>query len=92
MHVLQPETYRRWVRQSRRGVVFKPSGRRRTPMATVNRVLRLAQENLRWGYRRIVGEFKKLGIRVGATTHRQILKDSDVHPAPDKAFKKPAVP
>ena len=92
MHVVQPETYRRWVRQSRRGVVFKPSGRPRTPMATVNLVLRMADENLRWGYRRIVGELKKLGIRVCSTTVRRILKDSDIHPAPDKAFKKPAVP
>jgi putative transposase len=49
-------------------------------------LLRLAQENLRWGYRRIVGEFKKLGIRVGTTTVRQILKDSDIYPAPDKTF------
>ena len=58
----------------------------------MNLVLRMAEENLRWGYRKIVGELKKLGIRIGATTVRQILKDSGVYPAPDKAFKKPAVP
>ncbi len=92
MHVVQPDTYRKWLRQSRRGVTFKPSGRPRTPMATRRLVLRLATENLRWGYRRIVGELKKLGIPVGTTTVRHILKDSGVHPAPDKAFKKPAVP
>jgi len=60
MHVVQPETYRKWVRQSKRGEAFKPSGRPRIPKATVNLVLRMAQENVRWGYRRIVGEFKKL--------------------------------
>ena len=91
MHVVQPETYRRWVRQSRRGIVFKPSGRPRIPMATANLVLRMAQENLRWGYRRIVGELKKLGIGIG-TTVKQILRGSGIHPVPDKAFKKPAVP
>ena len=92
MHIVQPETYRKWVRQSKRGVVFKRAGRPRIPMATVNLVLRMAEENARWGYRRIVGEFKKLGIRIGSPTVKKILKDSDVHPAPDKAFKKPAVP
>jgi putative transposase len=92
MHVVQPETYRKWVRQSRCGIVFKRSGRPRIPMATTNLVLRMAEENLRWGYRRIVGELKKLGIRTGTTTVKQILRDSGIHPAPDKAFKKPAVP
>lgn len=61
-------------------------------MATVNLVLRMAQENLQWGYRKVVGELKKLGIPIGTTTVRQILKDSGVPPAPDKAFKKPIVP
>jgi hypothetical protein len=68
MHVVRPDTYRKWVRQSRRGVPFKSSGRPRTPMATVNLVLRMAEENLRWGYRKGVGELKKLGIRVSKTT------------------------
>lgn len=92
MHIVQPETYRKWVRQSKRGVVFKRAGRPRIPMATVNLVLRMAEENVRWGYRRIVGEFKKLGIRIGSSTVKKILKGSGVHPAPDKAFKKPSVP
>ena len=92
MHVVRPETYRKWVRQTKRGILFKRSGRPRIPMATVNLVLRMADENMRWGYRRIVGELKKLGIRIGSTTVRKILKESDIHPAPDKAFKKPAVP
>lgn len=61
-------------------------------MATVNLVLRMAEENMRWGYRRIVGELKNLGIRINSTTVRRILRDSDIHPTPDKAFKKPAVP
>ena len=52
----------------------------------------MAEENLRWGYRKIVGELKKLGIRIGKTTVRKILKDYDIHPIPDKAFKKPAIP
>ena len=92
MHIVRPETYRKWVRQARRGIAFKRSGRPRIPMATVNLVLRMADENMRWGYRRIVGELKKLGIRIASTTVRKILKDAGIHPVPDKAFKKPAVP
>jgi len=92
MHVVQPETYRKWVRQSKHGVIFKRAGRPRIPVTTVNLVLRMAQENVRWGYRRIVGEFKKLGIRIGSSTVKKILKSAAVHPAPDKGFKKPAVP
>jgi len=61
-------------------------------MVTASLVLRMAEENLRWGYRKIVGELKKLGIRVGTTTVKKVLQGSGVHPAPDKAFKKPAVP
>ena len=92
LHVVRLETYRKWVRQAKRGVPFKRSGRPRIAMATQNLVLRLSRENARWGYRRIVGELKKLGIRICPTTVRKILKDSDIHPAPDKAFKKPAMP
>jgi putative transposase len=92
MHVVQPETYRRWVRQAKLGIPFKWSGRPGIPKATRNLVLRLAGENLSWGYRRIVGELKKLGIRVCPTTVRKVLKQEGIHPAPDKAFKKPAMP
>jgi Homeodomain-like domain len=39
-------------------------------------VLRLARENPRWGYQRIVGELNGLGIAVSATTVAKILRQA----------------
>jgi putative transposase len=44
-------------------------------------VLRLARENPRWGYQRIVGELKGLGIAVSATTVRTWLRAGGLGPA-----------
>ncbi len=92
MHVVLPETYTKWRRQLRRARVFRPSGRPRTPFATRALVPRLARENLRWGYRRVVGDLKKLGIRIGTTTIRDILKEKGHFPDPQKARRNPPIP
>jgi putative transposase len=47
-------------------------------------VLRLARENPRWGYRRIVGELRSLGICVSATSVRTILTHQGLPPAPER--------
>ena len=89
MQIVQPKTYRRWLRESRNEVPFRRPGRPRIAEATRELVVRLARENIFWGYRRIVGELKKLGCRIGATTARQILADSGLSPWPHKAVKNP---
>ncbi len=43
-------------------------------------VLRLARENPRWGYPRIVGELKGLGIAVSSTTVRAWLRAAGFGP------------
>jgi hypothetical protein len=48
----------------------------------VELILRLARENPRWGYLRICGECAKLGMKVSATSVRNILHRHGLGPAP----------
>jgi putative transposase len=59
-----------------------PTGRPPLAHHLVALILRLARENPRWGYRRIQGELKKLGIEVSATTIRTVLLSNGLRPAP----------
>lgn len=81
-----PQTLLRWHRQlvKRKWTYRKASKPGRPPLdlSVVAAVVRLARENPRWGYVRIQGELRKLGVRVGATTVRRVLKDHGLEPAP----------
>ncbi len=64
---------------------LNPTGRPPLAEHLVVLILRLARENPRWGYRRIQGELKKLGVSVSATTIRTVLLGNGLRPAPRRA-------
>ena len=45
----------------------------------------MARENPRWGYLRIVGECRKLGVTLSATAVRKLLRRHRLHPAPHRS-------
>jgi putative transposase len=57
-----------------------PAGRRPIEREVRELVVRLARENTSWGYVRIVGELRKLGIKVSATLVRSVLADAGIPP------------
>jgi len=89
MEVVKPATYRKWIRQMKKRIPFKRSGRPRIPECVRRIVRRMAIENVLWGYERIVGELRKIGCRIGRTSVQRILKDEGIHPLPGKARKRP---
>ena len=91
--MVTPATLLRWHRELvARHWTYPPTGRARPglPEATVELVVRLARENPRWGYLRIVGEARKLGVAVSATSVRTILRRHGLGPAPQRSRKGPS--
>jgi putative transposase len=85
--VVRPETLLRWHRQLlARHWTYSHRGPGRRPLDGQVRelVLRLARENSSWGYLRIVGELRKLGIDVSATFVRNLLRNAGIPPAPQR--------
>jgi hypothetical protein len=48
----------------------------------VELIVRLGRENRSWGCARVQGELRKLGVRVGATSVRRVLRSHGLGPAP----------
>jgi putative transposase len=85
---VRPETLLGWHRQlARRRWTYtgRPPGRPGVSVERRELVLRLARENPRWGYQRIVGELAGLGQRVSATTVAKILRQAGLSPAGARA-------
>ena len=81
--VVKPATLRDWHRRlvARRWTHRRRPGRRPMSRELRELILRIARENPRWGYQRIVGELKGLSVAVSATTVRNVLRRALLGPA-----------
>jgi putative transposase len=85
---VRPDTLLGWHRQlvrKRWTYAGRRPGRPAVPEEIRELVLRLARENPRWGYERIVGELAGVGVGVSATTVAKILRQAGVSPAGARA-------
>jgi putative transposase len=86
--VVTPQTLLRWHRELVRRKWAQPRralGRPPTDGRVRELVLRFARENPGWGYPRIAGELRKLGLRISPSTVRRILLTAGLSPAPRRA-------
>jgi putative transposase len=84
---VSPRTLLRWHQRlvARRWTYpHRPPGRPRVNRELEALVVRLARENAAWGYRRIVGELRGLGVSVSASSVRAILISHRLPPAPER--------
>ncbi len=82
--IVHPGTIRRWIRDAsaKKSARRKKIGRPRTSEQIEKLILKLAKDN-DWGYTRILGELRKLGIQsVTRNTSRKSSNVTDTKPAP----------
>jgi len=86
--LVTPETILRWHRalvRRRWTYPHRRPGRPALADETVELIVRLAKENPRWGYLRIVGELRKLGVTVSKGSVANVLRRHDLRPAPRRS-------
>ena len=79
------KTFQRWVRDGLQAVEKpkRPPGRPSIPQNVEALILRFAAEN-NWGYGRIQGELRKLGIIIAVNTIKKVLIKNGFHPSPNR--------
>ena len=85
---VRPETLLRWHRdlvRRRWTYSHERSGRPGVPAGTVQLVLRLANENPTWGYRRVHGELATMGVRLAPSSIWAILRRHGIDPSPRRS-------
>jgi transposase InsO family protein len=89
--IVTPETLLAWHRKliakKYDGSAFRTPGRPLTSTEISNLVVRMAEENRSWGYRRLQSALANLGHSVARTTIANILKRHGIEPAPERNRK-----
>jgi transposase InsO family protein len=89
--IVTPETLLAWhrklVAQKYDGAAHRSSGRPRTADEIEALVVRMAEENRDWGYRRIEGALSHLGHELARSTIAAILERHGMEPAPERSRK-----
>jgi len=85
--IVKPQTFTKWMlrdRKDRRQIRHRRPGRPRTDEQIRRLIIRMARET-DWGYTRILGELRKLGInRLSRNTISNILYEEGFEPAPNR--------
>lgn len=79
-------TFRRWIADGVTGKNAPKRGRpRKTTQEIIDLIIRMAKENHLWGYGKIMGELKKLGLlRFTRNTLKNILIQNGIDPSPKR--------
>ena len=89
--IVTPETllgwHRRLIAKKYDGSTYRTPGRPKTLAEISELVVRMAEENRTWGYRRIQGAIANLGHILAHTTVANILKRHGIEPAPERNRK-----
>src|SRR5947209_14366425 len=89
--IVTPQTLLAWHRKliakKYDGSAYRVRGRPQTATEISGLVVRMAEENRRWGYRRIQGALSNLGHILARTTIANILKRHGIDPAPERSRK-----
>ena len=89
--IVTPETLLAWHRkliaQKYDGTALRAPGRPCTAGEIESLVLRMAEENRDWGYRRIQGALSNMGRELARSTIAQILERHGIEPAPERIRK-----
>ena len=89
--IVTPETLLAWHRkliaQKYDGTAHRAPGRPRAAAEIESLVVRMAEENRDWGYRRIEGALSNLGHELARSTIARILERHGIEPAPERSRK-----
>lgn len=88
--IVTPRTFLGWVNNEKKDAITRKKsrkpGRPKTQEEIRKIVIKLAKEN-GWGYGKIHGEVKKLGIKISKSTVKNILVKAGIDPCPERGEK-----